>query len=144
MSTGWNRLSAEALRHEVEHCRDLLARHVELLDNLVDAEILEVLDDGGDGQRVPLNAQAPLTLPGMLSTAGHWDQSSDAMVGTPYFRLRQTGLPVTGLHAEPRSPSRRLNQPWIWFQLLQMRVTSLRSRFSRRLSAGAGTPSHVT
>ena len=50
MSTGWNRLSAEALRHEVEHCSDLLARHVELLDNLVDAEILEVLDDRGHGQ----------------------------------------------------------------------------------------------
>jgi hypothetical protein len=36
MSTGWDRLSAEALRHEVEHCRDLLARHVELFDNLVE------------------------------------------------------------------------------------------------------------
>jgi hypothetical protein len=47
MSTGWNRLSAEALRHEVEHCRDLLARHVELLDDLVDAEVLKVLDDRG-------------------------------------------------------------------------------------------------
>ena len=31
------------------------------------------------GRRVPLNTQAPLTLPGMLSTAGHWDQSSAAM-----------------------------------------------------------------
>jgi hypothetical protein len=50
MSTGWNRLSAETLRHEVEHCGDLLAPHVELLDNLVDAEILEVLDHRGHGQ----------------------------------------------------------------------------------------------
>jgi hypothetical protein len=47
--TGWNRLSAEAQRHEVEYCRDLLARHVELLDNLVDAEILKILDDRGHG-----------------------------------------------------------------------------------------------
>src|SRR4051812_35187970 len=50
MSTGWNRLSAETLRHEVEHCGDLLARDVELLDNLVDADILEVLDDRGHRQ----------------------------------------------------------------------------------------------
>jgi hypothetical protein len=41
------------------------------------------------GSRVPLNTQAPLTLPGMLSAAGHWDQSSTAMVGTPHFGLWQ-------------------------------------------------------
>src|SRR5208282_4635190 len=28
------------------------------------------------GIRVPRSTQAPLTFPGMLSTAGHWDQSS--------------------------------------------------------------------
>src|SRR5882762_8163084 len=50
MSTGWNRLSAETLRHELEHGRDLLARHVELLHNLLDAEVFEVLDDSGHGQ----------------------------------------------------------------------------------------------
>src|SRR5712664_1649781 len=32
------------------------------------------------GVRVPLNTQAPLTLPGMLSTTAHWDQSSAAMI----------------------------------------------------------------
>src|SRR5579862_2297289 len=31
------------------------------------------------GVRVPLNTHAPLTLPGTLSTAGHWDQSSAAI-----------------------------------------------------------------
>src|SRR5579859_2177447 len=31
------------------------------------------------GMRVPLSTQAPLTLPGMLSTAGHCDQSSAGM-----------------------------------------------------------------
>src|SRR5258708_30879902 len=31
--------------------------------------------------RVPLKTQAPLTFPGMLSTAGHCDQSSAAMEG---------------------------------------------------------------
>jgi hypothetical protein len=29
--------------------------------------------------RVPLKTQAPLTLPGMLSTAGHCDQLSEAI-----------------------------------------------------------------
>jgi hypothetical protein len=47
---------------------------------VLDTEGLEVLDDCGTGSRVPLNTQAPLTLPGMLSTTGHWDQSSAAMV----------------------------------------------------------------
>src|SRR5260370_11752884 len=31
------------------------------------------------GMRVPLSTRAPLTFPGMLSTAGHCDQSSAAM-----------------------------------------------------------------
>jgi hypothetical protein len=31
------------------------------------------------GVHVPLNTQAPLTLPGMLSTAEHWDQSRAAI-----------------------------------------------------------------
>jgi hypothetical protein len=79
MSTGGDVGSAQALSDEVEDSGYLFARHVELLDDLVDAEILEVLDDVATGRRVPLNTQAPLTLPGMLSTAGHWDQSSAAM-----------------------------------------------------------------
>src|SRR5258708_37968129 len=33
------------------------------------------------GMRVPLSTQAPLTFPGMLSTAGHCDQSSAATEG---------------------------------------------------------------
>src|SRR3954462_1904432 len=31
------------------------------------------------GIRVPRNTHAPLTFPGTLSTAGHWDQSSSAI-----------------------------------------------------------------
>jgi hypothetical protein len=68
---------------QVEHCRDLLARHVELLDDLVDAEVLNILLTVAPRRRVPLNTQAPLSLPGTLSTAGHWDPSSAAIVGTP-------------------------------------------------------------
>ncbi|HEU4890704.1 MAG TPA: hypothetical protein VFT47_04100, partial [Vicinamibacterales bacterium] len=41
------------------------------------------------------NTQAPLILPGMLSTAGHWDQSSAAMNLPPRSRLRQIAAPVT-------------------------------------------------
>ena len=37
----------------------------------------------------------------------------------------------------PRNPSRSRSQPAIWFQLVKIWVTSLRSRFSRRLSAVA-------
>jgi len=41
------------------------------------------------GIRVPLKTQAPLTFPGMLSTAGHCDQSSAATEGFS-FRLFYT------------------------------------------------------
>src|ERR1022692_3997320 len=34
------------------------------------------------GMRVSLNTQAPLTLPGMLSTAGHCNQSSVAILNS--------------------------------------------------------------
>src|SRR6516225_6298088 len=39
---------------EFENGLYLFARHVELLDDLVDAEVLEILNDGGDGQAGPL------------------------------------------------------------------------------------------
>jgi hypothetical protein len=62
---------------------------------------------------VPLNTQAPLTLPGMLSTAGHWDQSRADILETPSLQItakrrdRHAGsgqlLPAdTGLTASPR------------------------------------------
>jgi len=35
----------------------------------------QVLKKGGNGIHVFLNTQAPLTFPGILSTAGHCDQS---------------------------------------------------------------------
>src|SRR5580700_8330776 len=35
------------------------------------------------GIRVSLNTHAPLTFPGMLSTAGHWDQSRIAIFAPP-------------------------------------------------------------
>src|SRR5688500_16493698 len=50
MSTGGHGVGAEALGYEVENGRYLLACDVELLDDLVDAQVLEVLDDRGNGQ----------------------------------------------------------------------------------------------
>src|SRR5664279_2113959 len=50
------------------------------------------------GIRVPLNTHAPLRLPGMLSTAGHWDQSRVAMFLSSFHRslfLAQFGGGVT-------------------------------------------------
>src|ERR1022692_1726354 len=42
--------------------------------------------------RVPRKTQAPLTLPGTLSTAGHCDQSSAAIVGSLLFRSMPQAL----------------------------------------------------
>src|SRR6202161_2167642 len=56
------------------------------------------------GIRVPFNTQAPLTLPGMLSTTGHSDQSITAMVLPPFLLcltahqqgVRSAADPVSG------------------------------------------------
>jgi hypothetical protein len=42
------------------------------------------------GIRVSLNTHAPLTLPGMLSTAGHCDQSRFAIIWISFLGLRQS------------------------------------------------------
>jgi hypothetical protein len=44
------------------------------------------------GKRVPGNTHAPLTLPGMLSTAGHWDQSRVAIGLLSFHRCLFTTL----------------------------------------------------
>src|SRR5438552_9614651 len=57
------------------------------------------------GIRVPLNTHAPLILSGMLSTAGHCDQSRLAM-----FQLLASGY-VKGVHPEkPPERSHRQQQ----------------------------------
>jgi hypothetical protein len=60
------------------------------------------------GVRVPLNTQAPLTLSGMLSTAGHWDQSSEAIDGTS-FRLQPTPGGTLGHRGPERQGRARPN-----------------------------------
>src|SRR5712692_6941914 len=65
------------------------------------------------GIRVPLKTQAPLTFPGMLSTAGHCDQSSAAMEGFSfrsfYTRAHSSGqVPkIEGQNAHPFKNQRR-------------------------------------
>src|SRR3954449_5569258 len=49
-STGRNVRSAQTVGHELEDGSHLLARHIELFDDFVDAEILEVFDDRGHRQ----------------------------------------------------------------------------------------------
>jgi hypothetical protein len=72
---------------ELEHGLDLLPRNRELLQHLVNAQPSSRFSKTiATSVRVPLNTQTPLTLPGMLSTAGHWDQSSEAIGGIS-FRL---------------------------------------------------------
>ncbi len=57
------------------------------------------------GIRVPLKTQAPLTFPGMLSTAGHCDQSSAATEGFS-FRSFYTRSPFVRSGSE--KPKRRI------------------------------------
>ena len=71
-------------------------------------------------RRVPLNTRA-LTLPGILPTAGRWDQSSPPW-NLP--RLRQIAAPPRRAQAALRSPSTCRNQASSWFQLTKIRLTT--------------------
>src|SRR5579864_5283444 len=51
-STGRN-FGTQTFSHEFEDGLHLFAGHVELLDDLVDAEVLEIFDDSGDRQPGP-------------------------------------------------------------------------------------------
>src|ERR1035438_4819295 len=48
--------------------------------SLIEAPTSRLSKTTETGVRVSRNTHAPLTLPGMLSTAGHWDQSRFAML----------------------------------------------------------------
>src|SRR4030095_9311427 len=75
------------------------------------------------GVRVPLNTQAPLTLPGTLSTAGHSDQSRAAMHRPPSdSSLRDIGRAVIRRQAAARMTSSCRNQLTTRFQLAKFRV----------------------
>src|SRR5260370_23953340 len=61
------------------------------------------------GMRVPLSTHAPLTFPGMLSTAGHCDQSSAAMEG---FSFRSFYTKSQFVRSRTEKPKRRNTDPF--------------------------------
>jgi len=72
------------------------------------------------GVRVPLNNQAPLTLPGILSTAGHCDQSKACCIHLPFGAIS-----LLCSTTEPGMPSRK-------FRLIQQTLMA-REEASARL-----------
>src|SRR5438067_2023041 len=88
--TARGRWSVKAARRECENGYNLFPCHVEPLHDFLDARTgFEVLENSGTGIRVPLNTQAPLRLPGMLSTAGHCDRSGLAIIGSPSCSMQK-------------------------------------------------------
>jgi hypothetical protein len=63
----------------------------EFLHQLVDTHVSIFSKTMETGVRVSLNTHAPLRLPGMLSTAGHCDQSRLAIVCAPFSDYRDSG-----------------------------------------------------
>lgn len=79
----------ETSGREFEYGYDLFPRHVEPLHDLLDTRPgFEIFENVETGIRVSLNTHAPLTLPGILSTAGHLDQSRLAMIVASFHRGR--------------------------------------------------------
>jgi hypothetical protein len=95
--TGGTGFGAEALSNEIEHCRGRFARHVVLLDDLVDTEVSRFSMTVATGKRVPLNTHAPLTLPWMLSTVGHPGPVKRCHECNSYVSDYGNGMGVTAL-----------------------------------------------
>lgn len=77
----------KALGHKVEDRYDLLPRNVELFNHFLEAQVLQILDDSGHRQACTAKHPCATTLPGMLSTAGHCDQSRLAIGLIPKLSL---------------------------------------------------------
>jgi hypothetical protein len=70
-------LSVEEVMEQFDVTREQIRAVLEFV-----AQSLKVSGSGepsAPGKRASRKTHAPLTLPGILSTAGHWDQSSVAM-----------------------------------------------------------------
>ena len=117
--------AAQTLCHELEDGRDLFARHVELLDDLVDAEVFEILNHCGHGQAC--TARYPRAS----------DSVGDALDGRTLRPVKRchgpTSYPssvrdvvpaVTLVQAAPRRPSRHRSQLEIRFQLANVWLTT--------------------
>jgi hypothetical protein len=82
----------QAPRREFQHRYHLFPRNVKPLHDFVNvAPASRFSNTIETGIRVSLNTHAPLTLPGMLSTAGHCDQSRLAMICAPPLRIPLCG-----------------------------------------------------
>jgi hypothetical protein len=80
----------EAACGKIEDGCDLFTRQIEPLHDLFNSgSRFEILEDNGNGHASAAEDQAPLTLPGMLWTAGHCDQSG-AGIDTSSFRPSYT------------------------------------------------------
>ncbi len=81
----WHRRRRSAAGGKFQNSLDLFAGYVVVFDDLFDGgPVLEISKMTEIGMRVSRRTQAPLTRPGTLSTAGHWDQSSAAVaIGRP-------------------------------------------------------------
>ena len=81
-----NRRGVKAAGRKVKHGFNLLPPDMKLLNDLFNiGPCFKVLENSRDGHSRILRAHAPLSLSGTLSTAGHWDQSSFAILITPPF-----------------------------------------------------------
>ena len=69
--------------------------------------------------------------------SGDWQDKGDDQTAAVSRGAVSSLIDLALAHAAVRSASKRLSQPSSWFQLAKMRLTSPRSGFSRRLSAGA-------
>ena len=116
MSTGGDGVGAEAQGYEVENGRHLLSRDVELLDDLVNAQILEVLDDGGHGF-------LSLLLPQQYRTANHASVAEAVVARLTRGEERSPPQPPRG-----RGTSSSLTRAWVPFTLAEQHVGEFRER----------------
>jgi hypothetical protein len=71
---------------EFQYRVDLLTRHVELLNDLIDGAPASRFSNTADtGVRVSRNTHAPPNVPGTLSAAGHCDQSRSGHFDSPFL-----------------------------------------------------------
>jgi len=107
--------NVQAASREFQHCVDLLSGDVEFLHYIFDSQTsLQVFEHVATGIRVPLNTQAPLTFPGTLSTAGHFDQSSVAIYKSLTYQhtLREAVSPghLRGIQLARQQPHANLTR----------------------------------
>src|SRR6202042_472480 len=83
------------------------------------------------GTRVPRNTHAPLTLPGVLSTAGHCDQSIVDAIAKLLLSFQRKGYtaPVTNFNPRPHSGQTCLVLPTS-LHLQSARESEIRKRFA--------------